>query len=121
MGDTDSRAPSSDEQNGTALRPHRLWCPVIEMVDQLRMKSDSNTHILHNETCFKNVAKPTAFMGTMCFMGVARCPALCPPISMDGCLHGCLLCKNTFMFLVHKYRLYYTVCLHMDRLYKKIK
>lgn len=47
--ESDPCAPSSDEQNGTALSPHRLQWPMIETVDQLRIKSDSNTQILRTK------------------------------------------------------------------------
>ena len=77
---------------------------MIETVDQLRIKSDSNTQMLCAH--IKNLAKLTAFLATMSFFGAARCPALCPLISTDGCRHGCMLCKNTFTFLVHNYFLF---------------
>ena len=65
--ESDPCAPSSDEQNATALSPLRLQWPMIETVDQLRIKSDSNIQMLRIH--LKNLAK-RAFSWQPCVFSV---------------------------------------------------
>jgi hypothetical protein len=66
---------------------------MIETVDQLRMKSDSNTQMLR--THFKNLAKLTTFLATMHFFW---CSPLSSSLSTD--LHEWL---SVCLYALQKY------------------